>query len=564
MMRFPLVTTSYGTRWNKTPYLGNRALSKKRIADHARHWASKPRKREEAMNFNSSVKVFDTTLRDGEQMPQLAFTADEKLAIARKLDELGVDVIEAGFPVNSPEEQEAVRRICGEVSAIVCGIARTVPSDLDAAIKAGVGMVDVFCSTSDIQIKNSMRSNREDVMASSRAAVRYVKDAGLLCMYTPMDATRTDPNFLIEVCRMAEEEGADWIGLTDTVGVGTPETVTEMVNRAVNAVSVPISMHCHDDFGLATANTLAAVRGGARMVQVCLNGLGERAGNASLEEVVMALKCLAGVDCRIRTEKIYEASRLLERISGVPVPRNKPVVGANAFTHESGIHAAGIMRDARTFEPGLMSPEMVGHRRQLVVGKHAGRHGIGKALSEAGLYPTPDELKEIAHRVHSIAAKGKNLMSADLFAIAETVMQKIPANMRAIVLKQLVVTTGDKIVPTASVQAKVRGKDRIEAQVGVGPVDAAFRAVRAMVKDQLKVEISEYHVDAVTGGSHATVRVSVAVEDETGRRSSAQSAHVDIVMASVDALLTATNHLIRLRENAGGNAETGSENVSVA
>ncbi len=515
-------------------------------------------------NDHPHVQVFDTTLRDGEQMPQLAFSPDEKLTIARKLEELGVDIIEAGFPVNSPEELDAVRRIAGEVSATVCGIARALPSDIQAAITAGVGMVNVFCSTSDIQIRNSMRTTREDVLNSSRAAVRYVKDAGLLCMYTPMDATRTDPGFLLDACRMAEEEGADWIGVTDTVGVGTPHTIEEMVRNVVRAVKVPVSIHCHDDFGLATANTLAGVRGGARMVQVCLNGLGERAGNASLEEVVMALKCLAGVECNIKTQHIYQTSRLLERLSGVPVPSNKPIVGANAFTHESGIHAAGIMRDARTFEPGLMSPEMVGHKRRLVVGKHAGRHGIARALAEAGLHPSPDELKEITQRIHAIASKGKALMSTDLFAIAETVMQKVPANLRTIVLKQLVVTTGDKIVPMASVQAKVNGKERIEAQVGVGPVDAAFRAVRAMVQDQLKVEISEYHVDAITGGSHATVRVSVTVEDETGMRSSAQAAHVDIVMASVDALLTATNHLIRMRENSGSKSVSESKHVGVA
>jgi 2-isopropylmalate synthase len=365
-----------------------------------------------------------------------------------------------------------------------------------------------------------------------------------------MDATRTDPDFLMEVCQMVHEAGADWIGLTDTVGVGTPESITEMVARVGGSVDTPIAIHCHDDFGLATANTLAAVRAGAGMVQVCLNGLGERGGNASFEEVVMALKCLVGIDCGIRTDRLYEASRQLERISGVTVPPNKAIVGGNAFTHESGIHSAGVMRDRRTFEPDLMTPEMVGHHRRLVVGKHAGRHGIAQSLHEAGLEPSQDELTEIVQRIRSASAKGKRLMSTDLFAIAETVMQKIPADMRAVVLEQLVVTTGDKIVPTATVRATVHGTERIEAEVGVGPVDAAFGAVQRMVEDKLKVEIAEYHVDAITGGSDATVRVSVTVEDETGRRSSADAANVDIVIASVDALITATNHLIRLRNNA--------------
>ena len=394
-----------------------------------------------------------------------------------------------------------------------------------------------------------MRTTRPQALAASIDAVKRVKDAGLLCMYTPMDATRTDPVFLQEICHAVGQEGADWIGLTDTVGVATPTSVTQMIESVKSAVSTPLSIHCHDDFGLATANTIAAVQAGAEMVQVCVNGLGERAGNASLEEVVMALTALYEMDCGINTQKLYEVSRLVERLSGIAVAPNKPVVGQNAFTHESGIHAAAVIRDNCTFEPGLMTPEMVGHRRRLVVGKHTGRHGIAQALKEAGLEPGQEELTEIVHRVHAVGAKGKQVMSTDLFAIAETVMQKVPAAMRAIVLEQIVVTTGDKIAPTASVRAKVHGVERVEAQVGVGPVDAAFRAVKRMLDEKAKVEIAEYHVDAITGGSHATVRVSVTVEDETGRRSSAQAAHEDIVIASVDALLTAVNHLIRLKNN---------------
>lgn len=497
------------------------------------------------MNDEVDVQVFDTTLRDGEQMPQLAFSVEDKLCIARKLDELGVAVIEAGFPANSAEEIMAVRRISQEVSASVCGIARVVRSDLDAVLETGADMVDVFCSTSPIQMERSMRKSPDQVMAAIVEAVKYIKDADRVCMFTPMDATRTEPGFLLEVCGRAREAGADWIGLTDTVGVGSPAAIAEMVGRVVAAVDAPVSIHCHDDFGLATANTLAAVEAGARMAQVCINGLGERAGNASLEEVVMALKCLAQVDCGVDSARLYEASRLVERISGALVPANKPVVGANAFTHESGIHAAGVMQDASTFEPGLMTPEMVGHRRRLVVGKHAGRRGIAQALAESGLKPNAEELDEIVQRVHSAVSKGKRVMSADLFAIAETVLQNTPQAKRAIVLEQLVVTTGNKVAPTASVRASVHGVSRQEAHVGVGPVDAAFRAVHRMLGEDLRMEIADYHVDAITGGSQATVQVSVTVEDAEGRRCGAQSANVDIVIASVDALLTAINHLLR-------------------
>ncbi len=498
------------------------------------------------MSDDGVVQVFDTTLRDGEQMPQLAFTVSDKLKIARQLDALGVAVIEAGFPVNSAQEAEAVRLIAAEVFCPVCGIARAVRADLDAVIRTGAAMVDVFCSTSDIQMEQSTFKTRPQVVEASVQAVKHVKDAGLECMFTPMDATRTDPDFLVEVCGAAATAGADWIGLTDTVGVGTPETVAGMVQRVVAAVPTPVSIHCHDDFGLATANTLAAVAAGAGMFQACVNGLGERAGNAALEEVAVALKCLAGVECGLDFSRLYSTSRLVERLSGVAVPGNKPVVGANAFTHESGIHAAGVMRDGKTFEPGLLTPDLVGHRRRLVVGKHTGRHGIAQALAEAGLEPGDEELTEIVERVRAVVAKGKPLINADLFAIAETVMQRVPAGLRAIVLDQLMVTTGNRITPTASVQAKVHGVDRVESHVGVGPVDAAFKAVQRMLGENHGLEIADYHVDTVTGGSHATVRVSVTVEDGKGRRQSAYAAHEDIVLASVDALITAINHLLRL------------------
>ncbi|MGD8562514.1 MAG: 2-isopropylmalate synthase [Desulfarculaceae bacterium] len=501
------------------------------------------------MTKKRNVKIFDTTLRDGEQMPRLAFTNNNKLEIARKLDQLGVSVIEAGFPVNSEEEQQAVRTIASEVSATVCGAARVVEADIDAALKADVGMVDLICSTSEIQMQKSMNSSPEEVLTATLDSIKRVKDAGVLAMFTPMDATRTEPGFLLEVCDAAQKAGADWIGLTDTVGVGTPESIAGMVSQVTKAMSIPVSIHCHDDFGLAAANTISGVLAGADMAQVCINGLGERAGNASLEEVAMALNVLYGLDCGLVTEKFYEISRLVERISGIAVPPNKPVVGRNAFAHESGIHSAGIARDKRTFEPGVMTPEMVGHRRRLVVGKHAGRHGVAEALKEAGLEPTPDELTEIMQRVKAVAAKGKQITNTDLYAMAETVMQKVPADLRSIVLEQVVVTTGDKVSPTASIQAKVNGVERVEAQVGVGPVDAAFKAVQRMVEDQLRIEIAEFHVDAITGGSHATVRVSVTIEDENGLKAMADAAHADIVVASVDALLTATNHLIRRRAN---------------
>ena len=353
------------------------------------------------------LKVFDTTLRDGEQMPQLAFSVEAKLQIAKKLDELGVQVIEAGFPVNSAEEREASRRIKDEVSAQVCGCARVVPIDIEACHEGGCDMVDLICSTSDIQLQNSQNMDRSQAVEIIKDCVRRVKDLGMSCMFTPMDSTRTELDFLVEVCQLAQAEGADLIGLTDTVGVGRPDTIEKMVQTVVQGVDIPVSIHCHNDFGLAVANTISGIMAGAGMFQVCLNGLGERAGNAALEETVMALKSLYNIDCGIDTKKLYAASRVLERLSGVGLQPNKAVVGQNAFAHESGIHAAGMSRNTATFEPGLMTPEMVGHTRRLVVGKHTGKHGIARVLADAGLELNDSELKEIMQRGARGGVKGQ-------------------------------------------------------------------------------------------------------------------------------------------------------------
>jgi 2-isopropylmalate synthase len=501
------------------------------------------------MAAESDIRIFDTTLRDGEQTPGVAFAVADKVRVAKKLDDMGVHVIEAGFPVNSQEEAEAVRQIAEEVDTQVCGLARAIPKDIEAAIGTGVDMVHVFISTSGIQMEKSMHITNDAVLEKTRTSVKHVKDEGKVCMYSPMDATRTDPEFLIEACGVAKEAGADVINLPDTVGIGTPAIITEMVDRVKKAVDIPLSIHCHNDFGMAGANTMAAALAGAKMLQVTLNGIGERAGNAPFEEVVMGLRCLHGIKIGIRTEMLYEASRLIETLTGIPVTPNKPIVGANAFSHESGIHAAGVIEDPRTFEPGVMGPEMVGHRRRLVVGKHTGRHSVQKELEVAGIAPTEDELMEIVHRVKSLGGKGKRVTSTDLYAIAEAVMENVPTADRALVLDQIIVTTGNKLTPTASVTARMNGETCTEAQTGVGPVDAALKAVQRIVGMSPHLEICEFHIDAMTGGADAVAHVSLAVEDEEGRRTSAHAAHEDIVIASVEALVTAVNHLVRVRRS---------------
>lgn len=495
------------------------------------------------------VEIFDTTLRDGEQTPGTSFSIADKVQIARRLDQLGVHVIEAGFPINSAQEQEAVREVVGAVDTKVCGLARVKEMDIDAVVETGVDMVHLFIPTSKVQMEKSMHTTREEALELSVRAVEYVKDHGVMCMYSPMDATRTELDYLLEVCRGVEEAGADIINIPDTVGIGHPPMIRELLRRVREGVKTRLSIHCHNDFGLAVANSLAAVEGGATMVQVSVNGIGERAGNAALEEVVMALECLYRMDIGIKTELIYELSKLVERLSGVQTAVNKSIVGANAFSHESGIHAAGVIEEAATFEPGIMVPEMVGHRRRLVMGKHTGKRSVKRALEDAGLLPTEEELSAITERIKSLGSKGKRITDADLYTIAESIMSNLPQREELIALGAISVMTGSMAAPTASIKARIGGEYRTAAAVGVGPVDAALKAVGKILSEGPKIEISGFHIDAISGGSDAVAGVTVVVEDEFGRTADARAANEDIVIASVEAIVAAINHLVRKKRH---------------
>lgn len=323
---------------------------------------------------------------------------------------MGTHVIEAGFPVNSDAEFNAVSEIASLCDTTVCGLARVVDEDIDAAIDAGVDLVHVFVSTSDVQIEDSMHTSRDDVKRRSIESIERVNDAGLPVMYSPMDATRTDPDYLAEILSAVSDVGVDWVNIPDTVGVCTPTRMQELVKYVKKYTDARIDVHCHDDFGLASANALAGFEAGAEQAQVSVNGIGERAGNAAFEEVVMAAEALYGVDTGIDTTRIMDISRYVEDASDIPVPRNKPIVGANAFSHESGIHAAGIIENADTFEPGVMTPEMVGADREIVLGKHTGSHSVRKRLTDAGLDPTEDQVRQITKEVKEYAAQ-KNLMT---------------------------------------------------------------------------------------------------------------------------------------------------------
>ncbi len=335
---------------------------------------------------------------------------------------MGTHVIEAGFPVNSDAEFEAVRDIAAASHTTVCGLARVVEEDIEAALDSGVDLVHVFVSTSDVQIEDSMHATRDQVRERAVESVERVKEAGVECMFSPMDATRTSEEYLLDIVETTTRAGADWLNIPDTVGVATPTRFAKLVERVVDAtVDARVDVHTHDDFGLAAANALAGYEAGAAQAQVSVNGIGERAGNAAYEEVVMALESLYNVDTGTDTTAIAEVSRVIEEKSDVPVPGNKPVVGDNAFSHESGIHAAGVIENSDTFEPGVMTPEMVGAERELVLGKHTGQHSVRERLEEAGYDPTDDDVREVTRRVKDFGAEAQRVTVDELEKFAREV-----------------------------------------------------------------------------------------------------------------------------------------------
>lgn len=496
------------------------------------------------------VRIFDTTLRDGEQTPGVSLTPEEKMEIASQLDRLGVDVIEAGTPISSEGERKAVKAIAkAGLKAEVCALARALRKDIDATIDCDVSSIHTFISTSDVQMKYALNMTREEVLSATVDAVKHIKDHGLVCEFSPMDASRTELEFLTKVCKAAEKAGADRINIPDTVGIMTPSTMRKLIEDIRKVVKVPISVHCHNDFGMAVANSLAAVEGGASQVHVAVNGLGERAGNAALEEVVMGLQLLYSLKTGVKSEQLYLTSRLVSRLTGVIMQPNKAIVGENAFAHESGIHTRGVTVVPMTFEP--FKPELVGRKRRLVAGKLAGTRGIGAELEEAGIHPSEEQLKDIVQRVKELGDKGKLVTDADLLAITRSVMGEVIEEKKIVDLTDLAVITGIKVIPTASVKIMLDGKEYVTAETGVGPVDAAIKAIQKLTASLVNVTLREYRLEALTGGSNAVAEVVIKVEDKDGNVVSARSAREDIVMASVEAMINGINKCLLKRQSAG-------------
>lgn len=488
------------------------------------------------------VRIFDTTLRDGEQTPGVTVTPDQKVQIAIKLDELGVDAIEAGFPIVSAGEMRAIKTIAGSgLKAEVCGLARATEADIDAAIKCNLKYAHTFIATSDIHMQYKLKMSREQVLERAVHAVEYAKKHGLAVEFSAEDATRSDRAFLLQVFKAVADAGADRLDIPDTVGYATPQYITQIVTDVKNATRLPISMHCHDDFGHAVANSIAGINAGAACAHVTINGLGERAGNASLEEFVMALQCLYNRKHNIKTQSLYEISKFVSNTMGIIVQPNKAIIGENAFGHESGIHTHGIINNPLTYEP--ISPELVGRKRWLQAGKHAGAHGIRAMLEEFGITPTEEQLHAIVEKQKNIADKGKAITTSELLSIAGEVMHSSEFEER-FKLYDFQIFTGMHTIPTAVVRLNAEGKDLISSETGVGPVDAALKAIQKIAVDVASIKIREYRLDSISGGSDALAEVSVKVEDKNGNIVSARKANEDIVVASVEAMMDAINKVL--------------------
>ena len=489
------------------------------------------------------IRFLDTTLRDGEQTPGVSLGLDEKLAIAQGLDSLGVDVIEAGSAMTSAGERLSIKAVADfGLKAEICSYVRALKSDVDVALGCDVDSVHLVVPVSDLHIERKLKSDRKSVINLAVAVTEYAKDHGLVVELSGEDASRADLDYLTGLYMAGIEAGADRLAFCDTVGVLVPEVTAQVFSR-LSQLGAPVSVHCHNDFGMATANTVAALRSGASQAHVTVNGIGERAGNASLEEVVMTLESLYKIETGIKCQDIYQLSRMVSRMTGLPLAPSKAIVGENAFTHEAGIHVHGLLADTSTYEP--IHPETVGRKRRIVLGKHAGKASVELALREFGLSVSDQQLGQIVTKVKELGDKGKRVSDADLQTIADTVLsiQMEPK----VKLQEVTVVAGNTVTPTASVKLQLNGTEKLEAGTGVGPVDAAINAVKRAISGVADVRLEEYHVDAITGGTNAVVEVWVTMA-MADRKITARGADADIIIASIEAVLEGINRLMRLEE----------------
>ena len=500
--------------------------------------------KQEDMNLADKIYIFDTTLRDGEQTPGVALTVDEKIQIAQKLSKLGVDKIEAGFPASSKGELESCKRIKAlDLNSTIVGLSRSVKNDIDAVLDADLEYIHLFIGTSPLHRDYKLKMSKETIIQKATESIDYAKDHGLEVEFSAEDATRTEKEFLFDFYDAVIDAGTDFIDVPDTVGVLTPIITEQLITDLKSKFNTPLSVHFHNDFGLATANTLKAIECGANQAHVTVNGMGERTGNASLEELIVTLKVAYDFDLGMDTTRLYSLSNLIGRITGIKMPVNKPIVGDNAFAHESGIHVHGILNNSSTYEG--ISPDLVGHSRKIILGKHTGANALKSKLKEYHIDLNQDQFDKVFTQIKDLGDKGKCITDDDLIAIALT--QLVSARETPIVLKGLGLSSGASVSPTATVKLEIDGVEKEAASTGVGPVDAAINAIRLLIQDTTDIELEEYNLAAINGGTDALADVFVITSDFKGNKSTGRATNDDIVMASILAVLDSINKLLLIQ-----------------
>ena len=496
------------------------------------------------------IKIFDTTLRDGEQSPGCSMNLSEKIEMAKQLEKLGVDIIEAGFAIASPMDHKSVQAIAGAVTdCTVASLARCTKGDIDAAWDAVKGAkhprIHVFLATSDIHMKYKLQMSPEEVLRRITDMVGYAKSFCEDIEFSAEDASRSDWAFLAQCYTNAVTAGATTLNVPDTVGYSTPQEMAELITylrRNVAGIeNVDISVHCHDDLGMAVANSLACIKAGATQVECTVNGIGERAGNASLEEIVMALhtrRDFYDAETGINTKQIYRSSKLLSNITGVPIPPSKAVVGANAFAHESGIHQHGVIANAQTYE--IMNSTDVGiPQNTMVLGKHSGKHALRDKLASMGYELSDQELEKVFARFKILADKKKNITTADLEAL---VLHRHNASYETCQLVSHVVNAGDGVPNTSCVKLKRAGEEMEEVAIGSGPLDASFKAINRMLG--LDIKLDSFSLNAVTDGEDAIGEAVVKIEAPNGRRYTGTGLSTDIIESSIRAYVNGINKMM--------------------
>ncbi len=509
---------------------------------------------------SNKVKIFDTTLRDGEQAPGCSMTIDEKIHVARQLERLGVDAMEAGFPIASKGDFDGVREVAGAVGDVtVAALARCVTNDIERAAAAlepaARPRIHVFLATSEVHRRHKLKKARSEILKLAQQGVTEAKGCCRDVEFSPEDASRTEPDFLSDVVQAVIEAGATTVNIPDTVGYAIPwhfgRLISELMQNVKNINDAVISVHCHNDLGLAVANSLEAVRNGARQVECTVNGIGERAGNCSLEEVVMALRTrrdIFNADTNVRAKQIMHASRLVSNVTGMMVQRNKAVVGENAFAHEAGIHQDGMIKERSTYE--IMAPEDVGaEKSRLVLGKHSGRHAFKKRMEELGMELDDRRFEHVFEEFKNLCDKKKQIFDEDIEAIVREELETGDGGRPVVELLNYHISSGTGAVPTATVELNLRGERITDAATGDGPIDAIYRTMDRITG--LECALSDYTIRAVTGGKDAMGEVTVRVESgdnsERGRATS-----TDIVEASARAYLIAVNRIMRKIEDTHG------------